>query len=287
MSIFDRFNLGHGFRKYFEILPALDQSLLHAVYRIRHEVYCEELAYEAVRPDRLEQDEYDGHSVHCLLRSCRESRRPVGCVRLIMTRPDDRDAPLPFERTCANALDRMIVDPSRLPRSSIGEVSRLAVRSVYRRRRGDAASPMPLQEEDFGSVTNPRFPYIPIGLYLGAIAMAQIEGVETLFVLTEPRLATHFARLGVDIKHIGTPVQHRGTRVPSMLDVDSVTRNMRFIFRPIWNEIRAEIEAGYKAHRATAGPNGTKQHSSALATGDDVPCSPLRHPACVTGLVAT
>ena len=59
MQLFDRFNLGHGFRKYFEILPALDDTLRDDVFRIRHEVYCQELAFEPVRPDRRETDEFD------------------------------------------------------------------------------------------------------------------------------------------------------------------------------------------------------------------------------------
>ena len=41
-------NLGTGFRKYFEALPALDDELRAAAFRIRHSVYCEELGYEPV-----------------------------------------------------------------------------------------------------------------------------------------------------------------------------------------------------------------------------------------------
>ena len=40
-------NLGAGFSKYFRALPALDEDLRRAVFRIRHAVYCEELGYEA------------------------------------------------------------------------------------------------------------------------------------------------------------------------------------------------------------------------------------------------
>lgn len=245
MSLFDRFNLGHGFRKYFEIQPAIHDGLRDEVYHVRHEVYCEELGFEPVRPDRREVDDYDAHSLHCLLSTSTDPRQPVGCTRLVLTNPADRNEPLPFERTCANTLDRSIVDPARLPRERIGEVSRLAVRAAYRRRRSDRNTPVALSDEDFGTGAQPRFPYIPIGLYLGAIALASRSGVETLFVLTEPRLAIHFARLGVDIRQIGGPVEHRGTRVPSMMDVDSIIKNMRFLVRPIWRVIQEEIENGF------------------------------------------
>ena len=67
MSLLDRFSLGEGFRKYFQVEPAFSDELRNAVYSIRHEVYCEELGFEPVRPDRRETDEYDRHSLHCLL----------------------------------------------------------------------------------------------------------------------------------------------------------------------------------------------------------------------------
>lgn len=245
MLLFDRFNLGHGFRKYFEIHPATDESLRDAVYRIRHEVYCEELGFEPVRPDQRETDEYDAHSVHCLLRTSSEPSKPVGCTRIVLARPDEPDYPFPFEHTCAATLDRSIVDPARLPRGQIAEVSRLAVRSNYRRRRGESQANAPIHDEDFGTAIHPRFPYIPIGLYLGAIALAARSGIETLFILTEPRLASHFAKLGVDVRQIGAPVEHRGMRIPSMMDVQGIIKGMRFMLKPMWRTIQEEIEADY------------------------------------------
>ena len=246
MLLFDRFNLGHGFRKYFEILPATNDALRDAVYRVRHEVYCEELGFEPLRPDRRETDSYDANSLHCLLRSSNERQTPVGCVRIVMARADEPDFLLPFERTCAATLDRSIIDPSKLPRDRIAEVSRLAVRAAFRRRKGEQQSAVPVHQEDFGTIVHPRFPYIPIGLYLGAIALAARSGIETLFILTEPRLAAHFAKLGVDVRQIGGAVEHRGARIPSMMDVRGIIKDMRFLLRPMWRVIEEEIEAGYE-----------------------------------------
>lgn len=76
---------------------------------------------------------------------------------------------------------------------------------------------------------------------MGAISLAMRHDIDTLFVLTEPRLASHFARLGVDIRQIGGPIEHRGTRVPSAMDVQSIVRNMRMIMRPLWRTIDGEI----------------------------------------------
>lgn len=251
MALLDNFNLGHGFRRYFRIDAALDEALRDDVFRIRHAVYCEDLGFEAVRPDGRETDAYDARSIHCLLRTVDAPHQLVGCARVVLTDPQDRNAPLPFERACADTLDRTIIDPAALPRDRIGEVSRLAVHRTYRRRKGEERSSVNnIEDGDFGTREQPRFPYIPVGLYMGTIAVAARLGIDTLFVLTEPRLASHFAKLGVKITRIGGPIEHRGTRIPSMIDVRDVIDNMRLLMRPLWREVAAEIDQSYeKAER--------------------------------------
>src|SRR5262245_21277869 len=84
-------------RKEFEIIPAFSDALRDEVYRVRHQVYCEELAFEPQRPDRREYDEYDPHSLHLLIRSVRYGEF-IGCTRLVRARPEDPCFPLPFEK---------------------------------------------------------------------------------------------------------------------------------------------------------------------------------------------
>jgi N-acyl amino acid synthase of PEP-CTERM/exosortase system len=242
-------NLGAGFSKYFQALPALDAESQEAVFRIRHAVYCEELRYEALRADGMESDEFDKRAVHCLLRSV-STQEFVGCVRLILNDGDDPQSLLPLERLCANTLDRSIVDPARLDRAKIAEVSRLAVINRYRRRRGEQKVPLGIDESDFGTPDRPRFPYIAAGLYLGMIAQARHHGVETLFMLTERRLAKQLSRLGVRLQTIGAPIQHRGTRYPSMMLVQEVIDGFSFFVRPLFAVIADEMETAYRRAEA-------------------------------------
>jgi N-acyl amino acid synthase of PEP-CTERM/exosortase system len=246
-------NLGAGFKKYFQALPALDDDLRQSVFRIRHTVYCEELGYEAVRADGLESDEFDAHAVHCVLRSVRNEEL-VGCVRLVLPDPDDPKTPLPFERLCAGSIDRAIVDPARLDRTRIAEVSRLAVVSQYRRRRGEQKVPVGIDESDFGTPDRPRFPYIAAGLYLAMIAQARHHGLETLFMLTERSLARQLSRLGVGLHTIGGPVEHRGVRYPSMMSVREVIEGLSFSVRPLFAAIEDEMEAAYREAQSTLTP---------------------------------
>lgn len=229
-------DLGNIFKQYFEIVPAFSSALKDEVYRVRHEVYCEHLGFEPVRPDRRETDEHDDNSLHLLMRSVKTNEF-IGCTRIVRPRPGDPHYQLPFEKICATLLDRSIIDPAKLPRDHIAEVSRLAVIAGYRRRKGEANSPVGLDDTQ----GLPRFPYIPIGLYLGTTELARLNGITTLFVLTEERLASHFGKLGVKLQVIGSPVEHHGTRTPSMMNVNAIINDIRSIIRPLYHTIAADI----------------------------------------------
>src|SRR5687768_10718955 len=150
MFIPEIFNLGNAFKQYFEIIPAYSSALKDEVYRIRHQVYCEDMEFESPQPDRREIDAHDPFSLHLLMRSVKTNEF-VGCTRIVRPRPENLHYPLPFETTCAATLDRSIIDPAVLPRHRIAEVSRLAVISRYRRRKGEANSAIGFSHEDFGT----------------------------------------------------------------------------------------------------------------------------------------
>lgn len=240
-----KFNLAEGFQQSFQVMPALTEELRNDVYFIRHDVYARELGFEPVRADQRETDAYDARSLHCLLRTSGEPHRLVGCARLVMA---DRNAPealLPLEIFCRDTLDRSVVDPAQLPRERMAEVSRLAVMADFRRRKGEQGREVSIQDGDFGNEQQARFPYIPVSLYIAAVALAQRQGIEYLLTLTEPRLAQHFAKLGVQIVPIGAPVEHRGLRVPSMMRVSEIVSGLRLFVRPLWRAINAQIAQAY------------------------------------------
>lgn len=237
------------FGKYFRVAPALDLAAKDEVYFIRHDVYARELGYEPVQPSQRETDRFDRHSLHCLVRTA-DNARPAGCARVVMPDPLDPTQPLPFEVACQDSLDRSIIDPSKLPRDRIGEVSRLAVMGEFRRRKGEDRSAVTVSAADIAGHPVARFPNIPVSLYFAAVALAQRQGLEYLFTLTEPRLARHFAKGGIAIRPIGSPIEHRGMRVPSMMRVSEIYPSLRALVRPIWHEVHAQIETAYMVHAA-------------------------------------
>ncbi len=233
---------GEGFDKYFEIVPAIDRQLMEAAFRIRHSVYCEDLGWEAPRASGMESDAYDPQSLHCLVRS-RGSGEYIGCVRLVLANPGDPQAPLPFERTCSEAIDRSVLDPAALPREKVAEVSRLAIVGQFRRRKGEERTPGTLQDSDFRAASRPRFPWPLIGLYMGVFAIAERQGLEKLFLLAEPRLLRHLNKIGILNRQIGGAVEHRGARMPAVMDVREVIANLDTLLRPVFETATVVLDA--------------------------------------------
>ncbi len=242
-------NLKENFAKYFSVEAAVSDELKHEVYRVRHAVYCEELGYERTNPDAEETDAYDSHALQIALRA-QSSGRIVGCVRLVLTKPETPEELLPFETLCAEAIDRSIVDPATIDRRHIVEISRLAVLSDYRKRKSDKQSPMEISEEDLGTRDQPRFPYIPVGLYLGLLAAAELHGIEHLFTLTEARLARHLSALGFRIHLIGQAVEHRGKRVPSVIYRRELMEHLPPFMQSLYDQMKADMTRQYALETA-------------------------------------
>jgi len=242
--------LADSFRRYFMLQPALDDALRHATYRIRHEVYCRDLGWEPVRPDGEETDAHDSHALPYIMQSVTNGN-PVGCARLVTCRPDV-ERRLPIELACSAVFDRARFDSEAVDRNRIAEVSRLAVMRDYRRRKGEQSLPIAMDNEDFGDGNRARFPFIPVGLYLAAFAMAEDLGFDYLMVLTEPRLARHFEKLGIDIRQIGEGIEHRGLRVPYVIETAASIRNLDPLVTHLWHHVQASISTSL-AGRPAAG----------------------------------
>lgn len=245
MFFLELINLRRGFSKYFRYVPVLTADLAHDVYKIRHKVYCEDLGFEAVRPDGEETDPYDAHSIYGMVQSV-STNEYVGCARLILPNPNNPSAPFPVEVSCANTIDRSAFDLESVPRK-FGEVSRLAVLAMYRRRKGEQQQPAPVSDDSFGHAKRPRFPYIPIALYFGCAALARRCGLDYVIVMTEPRLANHFRKLGMNIQQIGEAVEHRGLRVPSVINMRTFHDDILFAMRPLFRMIEDEVEGAFQS----------------------------------------
>jgi N-acyl amino acid synthase of PEP-CTERM/exosortase system len=164
-------------------------------------------------PDKQETDGYDRFSLHCLLLH-KASEKYAGCVRLVRVDPAHPDEPLPFERLCKGRMYDEVLRGLVPDRRKVGEISRLAVRASFRRRKGESNLPGGVVEERRGSFGSMRTPWIALGLYFSAAAVGLIKGLDGVFALMEPRLARRLATYGLAFRQVGDPVEHRGERAP-------------------------------------------------------------------------
>jgi len=204
-----------SFQQYFHIMLADTPALMEQVHRIRYEVFCQEFHFEREEdcPGGLEKDEYDAQSVHCLVIH-KASTWPAGCVRLVNTLKDDPSVPLPIEKYCGASLYQGPQHPSRLPRESMCEISRLAVSPNFRRRKGESKSPLGNVEElRFDTEEARLFPLISFAVFIAILSLAVITRRQNGYAVMEPWLAQHLKPIGFSFEQIGEPTEYHGTRV--------------------------------------------------------------------------
>jgi N-acyl amino acid synthase of PEP-CTERM/exosortase system len=230
------------FFQHFRLVPADNPELLREVYRMRYEVYCEEMGFEEPEqfPEGLEYDAYDRRSRHCLLQH-KDSSVYAGCVRLILHDPDSPQQLFPFERYCGFSLRRDVLDPASLPPGSFGEISRLTVRAAFRRRKSDNATtpeaPQELLNDRRGSMP------IAVGLYVAGAALGLLEGLSGVFVMMEPRLARHLSLCDIRFKPVGNVVEYHGRpRGAFYISRDDLLANMSAPLRYLLDRALGDLD---------------------------------------------
>jgi len=87
---------------------------LRKVFKLRHDVFVEEIGYTPLGNEAIEVDWYDSHAVHF---GAFDDKKCVGTVRLVL----DSEMGLPFEKV--HSVER---------RATVAELSRLAIHPDYR-----------------------------------------------------------------------------------------------------------------------------------------------------------
>ncbi len=226
----------------FSVISANTVELREKVYQLRHQVYCDELAYESRRANLLEHDEFDERSIHCLLFH-KPSQTYAGCVRLVLPDHDDSEQPLPFENSCGQSLEWDFDSAGQTPRENYGEISRLAITANFRRRRvegglDDEATALP---DDTGDSERRQFPSVALGLYAAIIAMGLNQGLDGVFAMMESRLARQLRSFGIVFTQVGAQVEHRGVRAPFFIHRDRLFNTLKPHYRELLDKIQGQL----------------------------------------------
>lgn len=227
------------FDQYFDVEPADSPELRDIAYQLRYQVYCTETGFEdaACFPTLREQDVYDWHSTHSLLRH-KASGEYAGTVRLILPNPDDFRQPFPIEAKAGLYFDLSKVQPSKLPRQYVAEISRLAITRRFLSRVGDVGqrSGVAIADENGHAQTDEhrRFPHIILGLYMAVVRMSAEHDISHWYAMMEPSLARLLQRFGIYFQAVGPVMHYRGQRQPYLGAVEDVLAGIHRMRPEIW-----------------------------------------------------
>lgn len=228
---------------------AYTPELKESVYKIRHNVYCDELSFLDKHENGLETDQFDEHSLHCAIEH-KPSQTFAGTVRLVYSPNESKK--LPIEAYCANSINKDEVHPSDFSRDQIFEISRLAIPAHFRRRNTDrfkGSATGVINEQVYSEAELRCFPFIAIGLYLSGAALSQHEGMEHCFVMMEPRLARSLKFVGIPFKQIGPTVEYHGKRAPYYITNTILMQSLNSGFKKLLFKIEDELEEQFIAAR--------------------------------------
>jgi len=226
-----------AFSEYFEIIPADSPELLDDAYRLRFQVYSQEIHLPDFEPwrftDQRERDEFDSHSVHSLLRH-RSSGQLVGVVRLVLANPRDAKAIFPIEAFAGNSLDASVL--AELSREHTAEISRLILNGAFRRRKGEAAIAYG-NDQNIRQPGDPRrrhFPHPVLGLMVATMRLSVDHGITHWLAGMEPRLNRLLERFGLGLIPIGPEIEYHGVRRPYFGSVHDVMAGAYRKNKPVW-----------------------------------------------------
>jgi len=238
--------LAEHFKNYFSVELAVTPEQKRKVFGIRYRVYCEEFEYESREhfPGKQEFDEFDDHSLHCLI-THKKSEMPAGCVRLVPTIGINSGDLLPFEKYCAESLDSEFIKKLNLERKTVCEISRLAVDGNFRRYSGEALT----RFGDVWSCTDQEkktFSLISVAGFLASTALTELSGRTNVFAMMEPFLPRLLKRSGIIFQRAGKDIDYHGIRAPYFIKTQSALDNMTPDLKTLYIWLKEQVEVAYR-----------------------------------------
>jgi len=177
--------------------------------KLRYRVYCEERGYEPGEGG-IEQDEFDGHARHVLVRS-RITGEIYGTVRVVLSDEDRSADGFPMARVC----ESFVLGP--LPKSATGEISRFA---LTRDRNGLSPATAALMR---------------LFLIRGVIAVSGELGLTHWCAIMEKTLLRLLRSTSIYFLPVGPAVEYHGVRQPAIFTLADGFERMRRENPEIWS----------------------------------------------------
>ena len=213
------------------------ENLLEA-FKLRFQVYCKECNFinESDCLLGIETDEFDDHSAH--FGAFDHQNFLVGGVRLILPSCDK----FPIEDHCKE----LNIDYRVTPRGQCGEISRLTISKLFRRRANDGLYYEPQIDnqtvEDKGMYFLRRVRPMAFGLYRAMYQESKRIGVNHWFALMEPKLWMLLKIHGFVFRPIGPQVDFYGMVTPYTVDIPELEKNVYSKFPQFFSYFMEDLE---------------------------------------------
>lgn len=234
-------SIAEHFTQFLAPKVALSEELKEEVFRIRHNVYCEELALEETKVSGQEVDEFDEHSTFALIQH-NASKEYTSCIRLVTS--THAKQLLPIEKYCQASITNKDFSPDNFKRDEVAEISRLAVKANFRRRKADefkGSATGVICNTTYSETEFRCFPFITIGLYMASAAIGINSGINHFYVMMEPRLARSMKFIGINFKQLGPPVNYHGQRAPYYITPEVFRRNLSTDLLSLYKTIERDV----------------------------------------------
>ncbi|MEM9760303.1 MAG: PEP-CTERM/exosortase system-associated acyltransferase [Pseudomonadota bacterium] len=241
--------LCQNFERYFDLSLATTEAEKRTVYKLRYRVFCESLGFldPTAFEDRHEEDDFDDHSVHCLI-THRATGKAAGCVRLVNA---DATSDMPLERRFKGALNPETVANTMHRRGRIAEISRLAVGYPFSMRKRPGAERKTRDDGAmFSKAERQVFPLVGVTLMLAAGASADLLRRTELFTFMEKSLQKRLRRIGVETTRVGEDINFNGVRAPYFFNIDDAVRSFPHDIRIYYDRIRDHLDESMGATNA-------------------------------------
>lgn len=234
----------HYFSEKFRLIIAHTPEEKQRAFSLRHEVFHEELHYNIGEKTNapLEKDSHDQNSILCLLQH-KESGMDAGCLRVVIIdiNNDKLPKPLPLEEYCEGSLNDSALHPKNFSKSTICEVSRLAVHPLFRKK---AKPPTGIRDEDINKICsiNEKQPaLIGLSLFLAATAIVGLSQRRHVFAMIEPKFNRLLKASGLHFQKAGKTIDYCGTRAAYYIDQHRAEENLPEETTLLYQHIKEEL----------------------------------------------
>lgn len=189
----------NNFFEKFDVRLADSDADKQEIYKLRHDVFLQELGYElsGIPDEKQERDDYDNNAIYVMVIR-RETQQIVGSARIVVpqTHLVGRLSYLPVENYCGRELASKNVSLSDISREQLCEISRIVVARQFRKRTDLAGND--LQDAGLNAVNR----LISIALFVSSAALLETMGRPHVMGFIEKKFARLLRGTGMKIERI-------------------------------------------------------------------------------------